>query len=97
MKDFYVQLMSNANTLEFLSNTANSFKNRLPYPLQFRESGWKVGVTSLSLPEAPRRMKLNEPFLFRIQWVELIDPQAVFYYDEHVDVVDSTRGTIPRN
>ena len=74
MKDFYVQLMSNASTVEFPANKANSFKNRLPTPLQFREPGWKVGLANLSLPEAPRRMKLNDPFLFRIQWVELVDP-----------------------
>ena len=53
MKDFYVQLMSNARTVEFPSNSANSFKNRLPNPLQFREPGWKVGLGSLSYPTPP--------------------------------------------
>jgi len=28
-------LMSNASTAEFPDNKANSFKNRLPYPLTF--------------------------------------------------------------
>ena len=55
MKDFYVQLMSNTSTVEFPSNTANSFKNRLPNPLQFRESGWKVGLASLSYRTPPLR------------------------------------------
>ena len=53
MKEFYVQLMSNASTVEFPSNCANNFKNRLPNPLQFRESGWKVGLASLSYPTPP--------------------------------------------
>ena len=53
MKDFYVQLISNASTVEFPSNSANSFKNRLPNPLQFRELGWKVGLASLSYPTPP--------------------------------------------
>ena len=45
--DFYVQLMSNASTSEFPDNKAHSFKNRLPNPLQLRESGWKVGISDL--------------------------------------------------
>jgi len=36
MKEFYVQVMSNASTAEFPSNQANSFKNRLPNPLEMR-------------------------------------------------------------
>ena len=97
MKDFYVQLMSNASTVEFPDNNANSFKNRLPSPLQFREPGWKVGLANLSLPEAPRRMKLNDPFLFRIQWVELVDPQTGIYYESHVDVTETDFPSPPKN
>ena len=44
--DFYVQLMSNASMSEF-PDKAHSFKNRLPNPLQLRESGWKVGISDL--------------------------------------------------
>jgi len=43
MKEFYVQFMSNASTGEFPDNQANSFKNRLPYPLSFDDKEWKVG------------------------------------------------------
>ena len=97
MKELYVQLMSNGSTVEFPTNSANSFKNRLPNPLQFREPGWKVGFTNLSLPEAPRRMKLNDTFLFRIQWVELVDPQVEFYTEEHVNVVETDFPSPPKN
>ena len=62
MKDFYVQLMSNASTTEFPTNRANSFKNRLPTPLQFRESGWKVGLASLSYPTPPLRPHQTHTF-----------------------------------
>ena len=55
MKVFYVQLMSNASSAEFPSNTANSFKNRLPYPLRFKESGWKVVLASLTYPIPPSK------------------------------------------
>ena len=48
MSDFYVQLLSNASTAEFPSNRPNHFKNRMPYPLQFREPGWKVGMNAVS-------------------------------------------------
>ena len=97
MKELYVQLMSNASTAEFPANSAHSFKNRLPNPLQFREPGWKVGLANLSLPEAPRRMKLDDPFLFRIQWVELADPQLGIYYRQRVDVVETDFPTPPKN
>ena len=79
MSDFYVQLLSNASTSEFPSNRPNHFKNRMPYPLQFREPGWKVGMSALSLPEAPRKMNLENPFLFRLQWLELVDPGYGIY------------------
>ena len=56
MKDFYVQLMSNASTSEFTDNKANSFKNRLPYPLLFEsDKEWKVGLASVSYPIPPSR------------------------------------------
>ena len=62
MKDFYVQLMSNASKKEFPDNAANSFKNRLPAPLLFREPGWKVGLTSLSYPTPPTRPHQTHTF-----------------------------------
>jgi len=76
MKEFYVQMMSNASTAEFPSNQANSFKNRLPNPLELREPGWKVGVSDLSLPQAIRKMNLKNPFLFRITWIECFDREG---------------------
>ena len=62
MKDFYVQLMSNASTTEFPANSANSFKNRLPNPLQFRETGWKVGLASITYPTPPIRPHQTHTF-----------------------------------
>ena len=62
MKEFYVQLMSNASNTEFPSNAANSFKNRLPYPLQFKEPGWKVGLVSASYPTPPLRTHQTHTF-----------------------------------
>ena len=73
MEEFYVQLVSNASTTEFPSNTANSFKNRLPNPLQFCESGWKVGLASLSYPTPPIRPHQTHTFepddlISRFKW-----------------------------
>ena len=62
MKDFYVQLMSNASTVEFPSKSANSFKNHLPNPLQFREPGWKVGLASITYPIPPIRPHQTHTF-----------------------------------
>ena len=75
MKDFYVQLMSNASTTEFPANSANSFKNRLPNPLQFREQGWKVGLVNITYPTPPTK-PLSRPthifqpddFICRFRW-----------------------------
>ena len=53
MRDFYVQLLSNASTDEFPTNKANSFKNRLPYPLVFDDREWKVGLTNITYPTPP--------------------------------------------
>ena len=96
MKDFYVQLTSIASKTEFPSNASNSFKNRLPHPLQFREPGWKVGMSSISLPAAPRKIELNEPFLFRFEWIVLINPDITLYREEMEDVRERNLDFIPR-
>lgn len=43
MKGFYVQVMSTSSTTQFPDNKPSLVKNRLPYLLQFKEMGWKVG------------------------------------------------------
>ena len=96
MKDFYVQLTSMASQTEFPSNTSNSFKNRLPHPLQFREPGWKVGMSAISLCAAPRKIKLNEAFLFRFGWIELVDPDQNVYTDMLQDVRERDLDFMPR-
>jgi len=76
MKEFYVQVTNTASTEEFPDNTAHTFKNRLPYPLQFKEEGWKVGLTSITYPVPPERSHpTRSPFekdnlLCRIKWSE---------------------------
>jgi len=79
MKDFYVQLLSNASTGEFTDNKANSFKNRLPYPLLFEsDKEWKVGLASVSYPIPPSRPHQvpvpqahdfgDDDYVFGIEW-----------------------------
>ena len=46
-------LPSTAGGEEFAENTANNFKVRLPHSLRFPGRGWKVGLSSISLPDAP--------------------------------------------
>ena len=55
---FYVTLPSHANRREFPNNQANSFKIRLPQPLQLTGGGWQVGLSAISLPDA--RVNLYE-------------------------------------
>ena len=49
---FFATLPSHANKVEFPDNQASSFKIRLPYPLRLSESGWKVGLSSISMPDS---------------------------------------------
>ena len=52
ISSFFVTLLSHANKVEFPDNEASSFKIRLPYPLRLSESGWKVGLSSISMPDS---------------------------------------------
>ena len=70
MKEFHVHLMSNASKTEFPSNAANSFKTRLPYPLQFKEQGWKVGLVSASYPSHYHHTFGPNDLICRFQWVK---------------------------
>ena len=96
MSDFYVQLLSNASTAEFPSKQPNHFKNRMPYPLQFREPGWKVGTSALSLPEAPRKINLENPFLFRFGWLELVNLGYGIYGEEQVTIREGDLEKMPK-
>jgi len=77
--EFYVQLMSNASTSEFPDNKANSFKNRLPNPLQLREPGWKVGISDLSFPSTTRNMYSKQDILFQFWWIDMVDASSDMY------------------
>ena len=48
---FFVTLPSHSSQKEFNGNTSNAFKVRLPTPLRLMGDGWKVGLSSISLPD----------------------------------------------
>ena len=48
---FFVTLPSHSSQNEFPDNTSNAFKVRLPTPLRLLGEGWKVGLSSISLPD----------------------------------------------
>ena len=48
---FFVTLPSHSSQKEFPDNTSNAFKVRLPTPLRLLGEGWKVGLSSISLPD----------------------------------------------
>ena len=52
MSDFYLSLPSHSNRHEFPNNRSNNFKIRLPNPIHLEGRGWKVGMTSIALPDA---------------------------------------------
>ena len=73
MNDFYITLPSHSSKTEFPDNTANSFKIRLPHPIQLEGGGWKVGLAAVSLPDPcnrlPNVLTNNDTTLFRSQWL----------------------------
>jgi len=52
MSDFYVSLPSHSSKSEFPNNAANHFKVRLPNPIRLDGQGWKVGMSSIAMPDA---------------------------------------------
>ena len=52
MSDFYLTLPSHSSKTKFPDNKSNHFKIRLPHPKNLEGSGWKVGLTSISLPDS---------------------------------------------
>ena len=78
MSDFYVTLPSHSSKTEFPNNTSNSFKIRLPHPIRLEGGGWKVGLSSISLPDTKALLlvnrvdALNNPtVLFKVNWKRL--------------------------
>ena len=49
--DFYVSLPSHSSKTEYPENRSNHFKIRLPHPLKMEGANWKVGLSSISLPD----------------------------------------------
>ena len=73
MSDFYVSLPSHSSKTEFPNNKSNSFKIRLPHPIRLEGGGWKVGLSSISLPDpgsqVPTLLKSQYTNLFRTAWL----------------------------
>ena len=74
MSDFYLTLPSHSSKNEFPSNTSNQFKIRLPNPIRLEGKGWKVGLTSLSLPDPTSRLPplmKGAEVLFKSSWLTI--------------------------
>ena len=72
--DFYVTLPSNASTDEFQANAPNHVTLWLPRPLHLPKEGWKVGLSSLSLPDTQANLYWLVPkqqYLFSLKWFVL--------------------------
>ena len=74
--EFYLSLPSHSNTDEFPNNKNNSFKIRLPRPIQLEGSGWQVGLSAISLLDVNinlnRYKEITEPLL-RVKWFQVQD------------------------
>ena len=72
MSDFYLTLPSHSSKTEFPNNTSNHFKIRLPHQEKLEGSGWKVGLSAISLPDpisqTPKLMENNDD-MFKSAWI----------------------------
>ena len=68
-----MSLPSHSSKTEFPGNSSNSFKIRLPHPIQLEGGGWKVGLVSISLPDlaskVPALLKSQYANLFKTYWL----------------------------
>ena len=71
MSDFYLTLPSHSSKTEFPNNKSNHFKIRLPHPKKLEGSGWKVGLTAISLPDSHCRVPVfteGQYAIFKMGW-----------------------------
>ena len=71
MSDFYLTLPSHSSKTEFPNNKSNHFKIRLPHPKKLEGSGWKVGLTAISLPDSHCRVPVfteGDYAIFKMGW-----------------------------
>ena len=86
MSDFYLTLPSHSSKTEFPDNTSNHFKIRLPHPKKFERSGWKVGLTAISLPDSHCRVPTftsGKYALFKMRWKRGVSGTVVTVYKDY--------------
>jgi len=89
-EEFYISLPSHSNRAEFPQNQSNHFKIRLPKPIRVQGSSWKVGLSSILLPDVkvhlPKLVNSND-ILF-LDWI-MKYPTGVFKFGKaHYDPND---------
>ena len=78
MSDFYVTLPSHSSKSEFPNNASNDFKIRLPHPLRLEGTDWKVGLSSITLPDTKAPLLVDRvdndgksTVLFKVYWIRM--------------------------
>ena len=85
MSDFYLTLPSHSSKTEFPNNKSNHFKIRLPHPKKLEGSGWKVGLTAISLPDSHSSVPVfteGQYPLFKMGWKRM-GPHGVSTVDKN--------------
>ena len=86
MSDFYLTLPSHSSKTEFPNNKSNHFKIRLPHPKKLEGSGWKVGLTAISLPDSHCRVPVfttGQHGLFKMAWTRMKSNYLTTFYKEY--------------
>ena len=94
MSDFYLTLPSHSSKTEFPDNKSNHFKIRLPHPKKLEGSGWRVGLTAISLPDSHCRVPVfteGQYGLFKMGWKRKKGSTLYSVYKEYkpTDVVQN--------
>ena len=90
-QEFYITLLSHSNRAEFPQNQSNYLEIRLPHPIRLQGSSWKVGLSSISLPDVkvhlPKLVDGNE-ILFTMDWIMTYPSGALKFGRAHYDPND---------
>ena len=90
-EEFYITLPSHSNRAEFPQDQSSHFKIRLPSPIRLKGSSWKVGLSSITLPDVkvhlPKLVNSND-ILFTMDWIMKYPTGAFKFGRAHYDPND---------
>ena len=91
MKSFTSPCLVTATAQSFRRTKSNHFKIRLPHPIRLQGSSWKVGLSTISLPDVKvHLLKIvnSNDILFPMDWIMKYPTGAFKFGRAHYDPND---------